>query len=96
MTEPDLRSVHVRISGRVQRVWFRGWTLKTATSLNLSGWVRNRRDGTLEAVFEGEHDAVERMLSLCHDGPPHAKVTSIEVGEETPANLSGFRSRDTA
>lgn len=57
-------SVHVVISGRVQGAWFRGWTCKQARALHLTGWVRNRRDGTVEAVFCGAQDAVDDMPAL--------------------------------
>ncbi|MBK17378.1 MAG: acylphosphatase [Rhodospirillaceae bacterium] len=71
-------SLKVIISGRVQGVWYRGWTVETARSLGLTGWVRNRRDGTVQACFAGDESAVQEMMELCWKGPPAAKVTSVE------------------
>ena len=58
----------VRIEGRVQGVWFRGWTVDDATRLKLDGWVRNRRDGSVEALFAGRAQAVDKMLAACRRG----------------------------
>ena len=71
-------AVRVLIHGRVQGVWYRGWTEDTATGLGLSGWVRNRRDGTVEALFVGPVTAVETMIARCQDGPPAARVDHID------------------
>lgn len=71
----------VRIEGRVQGVWYRGWTVDQATARDLSGWVRNRRDGSVEAVFRGSDKAVDEMVASCWAGPPAARVT--EVTEQT-------------
>ncbi len=68
----------VRLHGRVQGVWFRGWTEREARSRGLDGWVRNRRDGTVEAVFAGPKSAVRLMIDACHTGPPAAKVRMVE------------------
>jgi acylphosphatase len=68
----------VIINGRVQGVWFRAWTAQEAESLGLDGWVRNRMDGTVEAAFSGEKNAVEEMLRRCHEGPRAARVDSVE------------------
>ena len=73
------RSVHVRIFGRVQGVSFRVWTERRANALGLSGWVRNLRDGSVEAVFSGPSDAVDAMLAACRDGPRLARVDKVEV-----------------
>lgn len=73
---------HVFISGKVQGVYFRVYTRDEATRLGLTGWVRNRRDGRVEAVFEGEESAVEEMLSRCRKGPPASRVDKVEVIEE--------------
>ncbi len=70
---------HVFISGFVQGVFFRMYTQKEAQALELSGWVRNRPDGRVEAVFEGEKTAVEEMIAWCWEGSPSAKVTNVEV-----------------
>ncbi|NJD52672.1 MAG: acylphosphatase [Candidatus Methanoperedens sp.] len=73
---------HVFISGKVQGVFFRSSTKDMANKLGLYGWVRNLADGRVEAVFEGEKDAIEKMLEWCREGPQYAKVTGIEVIRE--------------
>ncbi|MFO7984797.1 MAG: acylphosphatase [Desulfatiglandaceae bacterium] len=70
---------HVMISGRVQGVFFRAETRETAQSLDLSGWVRNTPDGRVEAVFEGNSDAVQKMVEWCKEGPPSARVEHVDV-----------------
>ena len=70
-------AVRVRIEGRVQGVWYRGWTEDRAAALGLSGWVRNRRDGTVEAVFSGPVGAVRAMVEACRRGPPAARVSRV-------------------
>lgn len=89
------RTVRLVISGRVQGVWYRGWTVETAKSLGLDGWVRNRRDGTVEALVSGEPEAVRQMLDACREGPPAAQVEDIEVGEAQQPDHSGFRQLPT-
>jgi acylphosphatase len=89
------RSVHVVISGRVQGVGYRAWTAETARRNHLSGWVRNRRDGSVEAVFVGDRTAVDAMLDACRDGPPSAAVTRVEVADTTETPASGFEMRAT-
>ncbi|MBO0764550.1 MAG: acylphosphatase [Hyphomicrobiaceae bacterium] len=88
--EDKERTVRVRIAGRVQGVSYRYWTEQTARSLGLNGWVRNRRDGSVEALFSGPAGDVAEMLQRCHDGPSAAVVSKVEVMEEggdTPANF---------
>ncbi|MBM4046774.1 MAG: acylphosphatase [Planctomycetes bacterium] len=86
------KRAHVLISGRVQGVWFRGYTQEQAVELDVNGWVRNLRDGRVEAVFEGDENAVQQMVNWCHVGPPSARVTKVEVTWEAPAGESkGFR-----
>jgi acylphosphatase len=75
------RVVHVLIRGRVHGVGFRAWTQHEAERRGLEGWVRNRRDGTVEAVFAGDEDTVEAMLRACRQGPAGARVEGIETGE---------------
>ncbi len=83
--------LRARIRGRVQGVWFRAWTERTARSLGLSGWVRNRADGSVEALFCGSAEAVKRMLELLHEGPPAARVDSVETEPDAPPVLEeGF------
>ena len=84
---------HVRIVGRVQGVFFRAWTREEARRLGLSGWVRNRSDGSVEAHLEGDVDAVERMVALLHNGPVHAEVSSVGVNEAELENLRNFEVR---
>jgi len=68
---------YVIIEGRVQGVYFRHHTQEMALKLRLKGWVRNRRDGSVEAVFEGDRERVEEMIEWCHHGPPAARVTKV-------------------
>jgi acylphosphatase len=70
---------HVTVSGRVQGVFFRSRTKREADSLDVKGWVRNRGDGGVEAVFEGEEATVKAMVKFCKRGPSGAKVTSVDV-----------------
>jgi acylphosphatase len=70
---------HVVIHGRVQGVFFRVYTTDEANALGVSGWVRNLPNGCVEAVFEGEEKAVQKMIAWCHQGPPRAHVTKVEV-----------------
>ncbi|MGB9627142.1 MAG: acylphosphatase [Thermodesulfobacteriota bacterium] len=69
----------VIVEGRVQGVFFRAHTQEEAYVLGLTGWVKNRRDGRVEAVFEGDKEKVERMIQWCHYGPPGARVNDIQV-----------------
>ena len=90
MAEAEQRTVHVLIGGRVQGVYYRGWTMQTALELGLTGWVRNRSDGFVEAVFAGEALAVAEMLEACKLGPPDAHVTGVRIIEEGGAAPDGF------
>ena len=69
----------VTIRGRVQGVGYRAWVEHTATTLGLEGWVRNRRDGSVEAVFAGQADVVEQMIERCRRGPVSARVEAVDV-----------------
>lgn len=69
----------VYISGRVQGVFFRSSTEEKAFELGIKGWVRNLRDGRVEAVFEGGKEKVEEMLRWCHEGPPYARVANVKI-----------------
>ncbi|MBT3373900.1 MAG: acylphosphatase [Rhodospirillaceae bacterium] len=79
MPTPDRsdHSVRVIIKGRVQGVWYRGWTVETAQALGLCGWVRNLGDGSVEAIFSGPERDVDAMLAHCHQGPRAARVQSV-------------------
>lgn len=80
----------VRISGRVQGVWFRASTREEALRRGLDGWVRNLPDGRVEAVFEGDERALEAMLAWCRIGPPGARVDVVEVSRSRATGLKGF------
>ncbi len=80
----------VRIEGRVQGVWYRGWTIEQASGRGLAGWVRNRRDGSVEALFAGPEAIVEEMVALCREGPPAARVTAVTVRPAALPDHSGF------
>ncbi|MGC8961610.1 MAG: acylphosphatase [Candidatus Bathyarchaeia archaeon] len=75
---------HIYVSGQVQGVFFRYETCRVARELGISGWVRNLPDGRVEAVAEGEEDAVEKLIQFCRKGPPAARVTDVEVKYEEP------------
>ncbi len=83
----------VIIRGRVQGVFFRASTRGRAQALGADGWVRNRSDGSVEAVFEGSPDAVEALVGFCRRGPRIAHVDQLDVFEEAPEGLQGFRLR---
>jgi len=86
-----VKTVTVKIEGRVQGVYYRAWTEQTASRLGLDGWVRNRRDGSVEAVFSGAASQVDEMLRRCADGPPDAKVSKVTITDEGGAPPSGFK-----
>lgn len=79
--------------GRVQGVFFRDSTRRHAQTRGVAGWVRNRADGAVEALFEGEPHAVDAMVDFVRSGPGHAEVTDLEVEEREPEGLSGFEVR---
>lgn len=81
----------VRAHGRVQGVYFRDTTQRLARRLGVAGCVRNLPDGTVEGVFEGSERAVQALVDFCRDGPPDAEVDWLEVVEEPPEGLTGFR-----
>ena len=87
---------HLLILGRVQGVFYRNWTVETASSLGLAGWVRNRMDGSVEALVHGEADMVDRFVTLAQDGPPAAKVARIEAANAPVEALNGFEKKPTA
>ena len=88
--EDDGRAVRVRIEGSVQGVGFRYWTERVATELGLDGWVRNRRDGSVEALFCGRAEDVAEMLERCGEGPRGARVTAVKIVEEGGPAPEGF------
>jgi acylphosphatase len=83
----------VVVHGLVQGVFFRDTVRRHAQARGVAGWVRNNPDGTVEAVFEGEADAVERLVAFAHDGPSGAIVERVDVTDETDEGLSGFSVR---
>ena len=86
----------VRVRGRVQGVGFRYACERQALALGVVGWVRNRADGSVEALLIGPPAAVEAVVTRCHDGPPKAQVTSVERTAETDDGSTGFEQRPTA
>lgn len=93
---PDDVAIRVRIEGRVQGVWYRNWTVKQAVKRKLVGWVRNRRDGTVEALFCGPEGAVREMVELCRKGPPAARVTGVTEERAAVPAETGFVQMPTA
>lgn len=92
---PSHRTVHVLIDGRVQGVGYRAWAFEQARALGLAGWVRNRRDGTVEAVFSGPPVTVADMLQACWRGPAAADVANVIVLAEDAQAPSAFEVRTT-
>jgi acylphosphatase len=86
----DVVRLGVVVRGRVQGVWFRGSIRERAHEQGVAGWVRNRPDGALEAVFEGPRAGVESLVRFCQTGPPQARVETVEALEEQPAGITGF------
>ena len=98
MGEPEMpfKTVHAVIRGRVQGVWYRSWTVQEATRRGLAGWVRNRMDDTVEALFSGPADQVDDMLAACRQGPPAAWVENILTDDAVaPPSKPGFRQLPT-
>jgi len=89
------KRVHVIVEGRVQGVFFRAYTKDEADRLGLCGWVRNRRDGCVETLLEGDAAAVDRMISWLHEGSPMANVVRVQVDEQdaTGEHSEGFAIR---
>jgi acylphosphatase len=90
------RTVHIRVEGRVQGVGYRAFVEMRAAELGLSGWVRNRRDGSVEAVLQGSPEAVEAVLDACRAGPPASRVTRVDIIGEGVGAFDGFEVRPTA
>lgn len=86
-----MKTVTVRVEGRVQGVFYRAWAEQTARRLGLDGWVRNRRDGSVEAVFSGQESQVDEMLRRCAHGPPDADVVDVVVTAEGGTTPPGFK-----
>jgi acylphosphatase len=84
------------VHGRVQGVWYRGWTVDTARALGLDGWVRNRRDGSVEILAAGSEEAMALFIERCGEGPAAARIDRIDVEETDEAVPAGFAQRPTA
>lgn len=91
----EKKVVRVRIEGRVQGVWFRAWTHGEAQKRGIRGWVRNRSDGSVEALFAGTREAVDEMLDACWEGPPAANVTLVLPKPDEDPGETGFRQLST-
>lgn len=93
--EPAVKAVIARIEGRVQGVWYRGWTVTEARQRGLRGWVRNRSDGSVEALFAGPKPVVDAMLDACWRGPPAAKVREVKPTQGVYPQDPGFHALPT-
>lgn len=92
----ERRAVSVTVTGRVQGVWYRGWTVEQARARRLDGWVRNRSDGSVEALFAGPAPDIDAMLDACWRGPPNAIVINVKVTETADPGAIGFDQHPTA
>lgn len=95
MAEARRIARHVRITGRVQGVWYRQWTVREARRRNLDGWVRNRADGSVEALIAGSESDVAELIRLCGGGPPAADVGQVSAAEADDPGPVGFEQRPT-
>jgi len=91
MPDPDITVLKLRIEGLVQGVGYRAWAAAEARKLGLTGWVRNRSDGTVEALVSGSTEAVEAFVAACARGPAGARVTNIDLRTTDPPNERGFQ-----
>ena len=87
---------HLIITGKVQGVFYRDWMVGQARSLGLDGWVRNRADGSVEAVVQGAPEKVETMIARAHQGSPPSRVADVVVRDAAYEMLAGFEKRPTA
>ncbi|MDJ0844119.1 acylphosphatase [Crocosphaera sp.] len=95
MTNSNIIAIHVFIAGTVQGVGYRYSTVQEAQRLGIRGWVRNRIDGRVEAIFEGTEPIIEKMVQWCHHGPKSAKVTDVTVETVESQLYQGFEVRET-
>lgn len=84
---------HLMVHGRVQGVWFRRATQRTACALGIAGWVRNCADGSVEVVLEGTAERVTAAVAFCHEGPSGARVDHVDARDEAPEGLTRFELR---
>ncbi|XP_051113687.1 uncharacterized protein LOC127239534 [Andrographis paniculata] len=94
-SQASVKTVRMVIKGRVQGVFYRNWTIENAKELGLKGWVRNRRDGSVEALFSGSPEKVEEMEQRCRRGPPDAMVTGIQAFPSTDDPGNEFERKPT-
>ncbi len=90
-----MTTVRLRITGRVQGVGYRAWAVQKGAGLGLTGWVCNRRDGSVEALVTGSDDAVARMIAACRTGPFAARVSDVATEEARDDGSLGFSARPT-
>jgi acylphosphatase len=93
--QDDLTTLRLRIEGAVQAVGFRYFAMGEARRLGIAGWIRNRSDGTVEALASGSTKAVEDFVAICMRGPPGAKVTNLDLHQADPPAEPGFHRRPT-
>ena len=91
-----MKTVRLRITGRVQGVGYRAWAERVAADWGLRGWVRNRADGTVEMLVAGADDRVAAMTAVARHGPPAARVDDVQVEDDTDDGSPGFAARPTA
>lgn len=91
-----MRGVRLRITGRVQGVGYRAWAIETAARLGLRGWVRNRTDGSVEALVVGSDEAIAAMTEACRDGPFAARVSEVTASDAADDGSTGFTPRETS
>ena len=91
--EDELTSLRLRIEGFVQAVGYRHFVMEEARKLNLDGWIRNRSDGTVEALASGSTKAVEAFVAVCMRGPPGSTVKNVELHKAEPPEEMGFHRR---
>jgi len=91
--DDDLTSLRMKIEGYVQAVGYRNFAIQEATRLGLDGWIRNRTDGTVEALISGDTQKVEQFIMACAKGPPGSRVSNFELHKAEPPAEKGFRRR---
>ncbi len=91
--EPSHKRLHLRIRGRVQGVFYRAAVYERARLLEVAGWIRNRPDGSVEAVAEGPQALLDAFVAFCREGPPLARVTAIDATPEPVEGLQEFEIR---
>jgi acylphosphatase len=93
--DADITTLRLRIEGSVQAVGFRYFAMYEARRLGIAGWIRNRSDGTVEALASGRTKAVEEFVAVCMRGPPGAQVTNLDMHQADPPDQPGFHRRPT-